>query len=387
MTKGSREGAGGGASLLAPATTPAGPRPPPVRARGPAAWLRVNLFSSVPSAAATLLLGAALARVLPGAIRWLLTGAVFAPDYQACRQLEHRAACWGFVAEKHRLILFGRYPYAEQWRPLAATLLVVGALAVTAHPRSWRRWLLPGWALVLAAFLLLMGGGVLGLSPVEPGLWGGLPLTVLLTLVGMAASIPLGIVLALGRRSRLPIARGASALYVELVRGVPLITVLFVASFVFPLVLPPGLRLDVLTRVALGVTLFQAAYMAEVVRGGLQGLPRGQVEAADSLGLTWWQAQRKVILPQALVIVIPSFVNSLLSTFMDTSLVTVVSMYDLTGALRLALGDPQWRHFFLEGYLFVGAVYFACCLAMSRYSAWLERRLGSWARRPEASRA
>jgi general L-amino acid transport system permease protein len=362
----------------APASLPAGDRPPPGRRGGAWAWLRANLFGGWASAAATILAGAALLRFLPGALRWLVTDAVWSADYERCLALQRGAACWGFVAEKHRLILFGRYPYAEQWRPALATLLVVLALLVTAHPRSWRRALVPAWALVLAAFLVLLRGGVLGLAPVEPGAWGGLPLTVLLTLVGMTASIPLGIVLALGRRSHLPFARGASALYIELVRGVPLITVLFVASFVFPLVLPPELRLDVLTRVALGITLFQAAYMAEVVRGGLQALPRGQHEAAASLGLTWWQTQRKVILPQALVLVIPSFVNSLLSTFMDTSLVTVVSMYDLTGALRLALGDARWRHFFLEGYLFVGAVYFVSCLAMSRYSAWLERRLGRW---------
>jgi general L-amino acid transport system permease protein len=258
---------------------------------------------------------------------------------------------------------------------------------VSAVPRAWGRWLAPAWAVVVALFLVLMGGGVLGLTPVEPALWGGLPLTVALTVVGISASIPIGIVLALARRSRLPLVRSAATLYIEMVRGVPLITVLFVASFVFPLVLPPQLRLDVLTRITLGITLFQAAYMAEAVRGGLQALTRGQYEAAASLGLTWWQTQRKVILPQALVLVIPSFVNSLLSTFMDTSLVTVVSMYDLTGALRLSLGDPLWRHFFLEGYLFVGFVYFACCLVMSRYSAWLEARLARWARRPGAARA
>jgi general L-amino acid transport system permease protein len=360
---------------------PAVGRPPPRRALGPVAWVRANLFASPFSAAATLLLGAALVRVLPGAVRWLFTRAVYAADYEACRSLAYRAACWGFVAEKHRLILFGRYPYEEQWRPLAATLLVVGALAVTAHPGAWRRWLLPAWAAVLAAFFALLRGGWLGLSRVDPGLWGGFPLTVILTLVGMSASMPLGIALALARRSRLPLVRAASTLYIEMVRGVPLITVLFVASFLFPLLLPQGLRVDVLGRVAIGITLFQAAYMAEVVRGGLQALSRGQHEAAASLGLSWWQAQRKVILPQALVLVIPSFVNSLLSTFMDTSLVTVVSMYDLTGALRLSLGDPQWRNFFLEGYLFVGAVYFVCCLAMSRYSHWLEKRLGRWARR------
>ncbi len=359
-------------------------RPPPRRARGLRAWVRANLFANPFSAAATVLLAAALLRALPAATRWLFTGAVYAPDYEACRRLAYRAACWGFVAEKHRLILFGRYPYEEQWRPLVATVLVVAALAVTAHPRAWRRSVLVAWVPVLAAFFALLRGGVLGLSYVEPGLWGGLPLTVILTLVGVSASIPIGVALALGRRSRLPLVRAASTLYIEMVRGVPLITVLFVASFVFPLLLPQGLRLDVLARVAIGITFFQAAYMAEVVRGGLQALPRGQHEAAASLGLSWWQAQRKVVLPQALVLVIPSFVNSLLSTFMDTSLVTVVSMYDLTGALRLSLGDPRWRRFFLEGYLFVGAVYFVFCLAMSRYSHWLERRLGRWARRPEA---
>ena len=373
---------------IASAPPPTGAdRPPPRRARGPRAWARANLFASPVSAAATILLGAALVRALPAAVRWLFTDAVYAPDYQACRRLSYHAACWGFVAEKHRLILFGRYPYEEQWRPLVATALVVAALAVTAHPRAWRRWILVAWIPVLAAFVALLRGGLFGLSHVDPGLWGGLPLTIILTLVGMSASIPLGVALALARRSRLPLARGASTLYIEMVRGVPLITVLFVASFVFPLLLPQGLRIDVLGRVAIGITLFQAAYMAEVVRGGLQALPRGQREAAASLGLSWWQAQRKVILPQALVLVIPSFVNSLLSTFMDTSLVTVVSMYDLTGALRLSLGDAQWRNFFLEGYLFVGAVYFVCCLAMSRYSQWLEGRLGRWARRPEALRA
>ncbi len=371
-------------------TAPAVPgaaRPPPARVRGAGAWLRAHLFAGPWSTAATLLFGAAVAWVGPRLLHWALTGAVFRADYAACRALDHRAACWGFVAEKHRLILFGRYPYAEQWRPLVATALVIAMLVVTAFPQSWRRWLGPAWAVVIAVFLLLMGGGALGLPHVDPGEWGGLPLTVLLTLVGMSASIPLGIVLALGRRSSLPLARSIASLYVELVRGVPLITVLFVASFVFPLILPQGMRLSVLGRVCIAITLFQAAYLAEVVRGGLQALPRGQHEAAASLGLDFWQTQAKVILPQALVLVIPSFVNSLLSTFMDTSLVTVVSMYDLTGSLRLALGDPEWRNFFLEGYLFVAAVYFASCLAMSRYSSWLERRLGRWVRRPQGARA
>lgn len=363
-----------------------GAGPPPAPPGGPVAWLRRNLFGSLPSALATLLAAAVAVKLLPAAVHWLFTGAVFAPDYAACRQLEYRAACWGFVAEKHRLILFGRYPHAEQWRPALATGLVLAALALSAIPRAWRRELAVVWAGALAAFFLLMRGGLAGLALVEPGAWGGLPLTVILTVLGMAASMPLGVALALGRRSHLPLVKAAATAYVELVRGVPLITVLFVASFLFPLLLPPWARLDVLGRITLGIVLFQAAYLAEVVRGGLQALPRGQYEAADALGLSWWQVQRQVILPQALVLVIPSFVNSLLSTFMDTSLVTVVSMYDLTGSLRLALGDPLWRNFFLEGYLFVGAIYFAGCLAMSRYSRWLERRLGRWiARAPSGA--
>jgi general L-amino acid transport system permease protein len=220
-----------------------------------------------------------------------------------------------------------------------------------------------------------MGGGVFGLDKVGTDRWGGLPLTVILTLIGIAASAPLGVALALARRSSLALLRTLAVAYIELVRGVPLITVLFVATFVFPLVLPAGWRLDPFWRVVIALVLFQAAYMAETVRGGLQSIPRAQAEAATSLGMAWWQVQAAVILPQALVAVIPAFVNNLLSTFMDTSLVTVVSMYDLTGSLRLALGDPRWRDFFIEGYLFIGAIYFGGSFAMSRYSRWLERRL------------
>ena len=232
-----------------------------------------------------------------------------------------------------------------------------------------------GWVVAFAVFFTLMLGGVFGLEHVGTERWGGLPLTVILTLIGMSASAPIGVLLALARRSEMPLLKTLATAYIELVRGVPLITVLFVATFVFPLVLPPGWRIDPFWRIVIGLVLFQSAYMAETVRGGLQTLPRGQREAGTSLGLTWWQVQRTVILPQALVAVIPAFVNNLLSTFMDTSLVAVVSMYDLTGSLRLALGDPRWRDFFIEGYLFVGAIYFFACFLMSRYSLWLERRL------------
>ncbi len=312
------------------------------------------------------------------ALDWGVIRAVVQPDYAACK-LPGRGACWGFVAEKWRLIVFGRYPYEAQWRPALATAAVLAMLVASALPAGWSRrgarWLAAGWTAALAVFFLLMLGGVFGLSLVGTERWGGLPLTVILTLIGIGASAPIGVLLALARRSRLPLLRSLAVAYIELVRGVPLLTVLFVATFVFPLVLPPGWRIDPFWRVAIGLVLFQAAYMAETVRGGLQTLPRGQLEAGTSLGLRYWQLQRAVVLPQALVAVIPAFVNNLLSTFMDTSLVTVVSMYDLTGSLRLALGDPKWRDFFIEGYLFIAAIYFCSSFAMSRYSQWLERRL------------
>ena len=310
-------------------------------------------------------------------IRWGVLDAVFRADSQAC--YEARGACWGFVTEKWRLIVFGRFPYAEQWRPALATLAIVAMLVVTAMPRFWTRTaariLCWGWAAAFAAFFGLMTGGFAGMSRVDTDSWGGLPLTVILTLLGIAVSTPIGILLALGRRSELTIVRLLSTGYIELVRGVPLITVLFVASFIFPLLLPSGVRIDPFWRVAGGIILFQAAYMAETVRGGLQTVRAGQFLAADSLGLTAVQKYTAVILPQALAAVIPSFVNNLLSMFMDTSLVTVVSMFDLTGSLQLALGDAAWRDFFREGYIFVAAIYFFSSLAMSRYSQWLEKRL------------
>ena len=344
-----------------------------------AARLRARLFASPGATVVTLLLAALLAWAGWRFVDWSVLRAVAAPDYAACKALEREGACWGFVAEKWRLILFGRYPFEQQWRPAVATAVIVAMLLATAAPALWTRRgarvLAAGWVVAFATFFALMAGGVLGLEAIGTDRWGGLPLTVILTLIGMAASTPIGIALALARRSSLGLLRSLAVGYIELVRGVPLITVLFVSAFVFPLVLPTGWRIDPFWRVAIGLVLFQAAYMAETVRGGLQSIPRTQGEAATSLGLTWWQVQRTVILPQALVAAIPAFVNNLLSTFMDTSLVAVVSMYDLTGSLRLALGDPRWRDFFIEGYLFVATIYFVASFAMSRYSLWLERRL------------
>ncbi len=345
-----------------------------------ATWrhVRARLFYSPAASLLTLAFGLALAWAGWHAVDWAVLRAVVVPDPAACKATG-RGACWGFVSEKWRLIVFGRYPFDDQWRPAVATLAVIAMLLLSAWPAMWTRRgairLGVGWTLAFAVFFTLMFGGLFGLEKVGTERWGGLPLTVILTLIGMSASAPLGVLLALGRRSEMILLRTLCTAYIELVRGVPFLTVLFVATFVFPLVLPPGLRVDPFWRIVIGMVLFQSAYMAETVRGGLQTLPRGQREAGTSLGLTYWQLQKSIVLPQALAAVIPSFVNNLLSTFMDTSLVTVVSMYDLTGALRLALGDPAWREFFIEGYLFIAAIYFTSSFAMSRYSQWLEKRL------------
>jgi general L-amino acid transport system permease protein len=279
------------------------------------------------------------------------------------------------VAEKYRLIIFGRYPFEEQWRPMVATLLMMALLIASCTRAFWRPWLALAWAVVLVLFFWLMLGGF-GLSRVETDRWGGLPLTILLSTLSIAMAFPLALLVALGRRSELPAIRTVCTLYVELIRGVPLISVLFMASFMFPLFMPQGTKIDVLIRVLAGITLFAAAYLAEVIRGGLQAIPKGQVEAAASLGLSYWQTQRKVVLPQALAMVVPGIMNNFIAIFKDTSLVTIVSLYELTGALGLALNsDADWRPYKIEGYVFIALIYFAFCFAMSRYSLWVEAQV------------
>ncbi|HNT39736.1 MAG TPA: amino acid ABC transporter permease [Rubrivivax sp.] len=362
------------------AFTPIASRPPPQRHLGALAWMRSRLFDGPLNSALTVALLALLALALPPLLSWGLLHAVFGADNDACRAAYGSGACWGVVAEKGRLIVFGRYPYAEQWRPLLGCLLLVAVLVASGMRRFWNASLLLAWALALGGFYVLMRGDVFGLSSVETDRWGGLPLTLMLSAVSLAIAFPLAVLVALGRQSKLPAIRTLCVLYVELIRGVPLISVLFMASFVLPLFMPGG-RMDVLLRVLIGMTLFAAAYLAEVIRGGLQAIPKGQVEAAQALGLSYWQMQRKIVLPQALRMVVPAIVNTFIGAFKDTSLVTIVSLYDLTGAVQLALGDADWRKFFLEGQLFAAAIYFVACFAMSRYSRWLEGHLNTGLKR------
>ena len=362
----------------AAAFQPIAPRAAPMRTEGVLPWLKRNLFSNLPSTVATIILVGLALWWLPQLINWALLKAVYAPSYAECQAARGIGACWGVVTEKYRLILFGRYPFEEQWRPLVATGAMVAVLMASCVRLFWRPWLVLLWVAMLALFFGLMFGGFAGLQHVPTDRWGGLPLTVMLATLSIGLAFPLAVVVALGRRSKMPAIRTICVIYVELIRGVPLISVLFMASFMFPLFMPPGTSIDVLLRVLVGITLFSGAYMAEIVRGGLQAIPKGQQEAADTLGLSYWQAQRKVILPQALAMVVPGIMNNFIAIFKDTSLVTIVSLYELTGAMGLALNsDSDWRPFKIEAYFFIAAIYFIFCFSMSRYSLWIEKRLGA----------
>lgn len=356
--------------------TPSAVRPP-FRANSPWRWAKENLFNSWLNSIISLVIIALAVTWIPGMLHWFFGGAVFRVDLEACRALEHEAACWGVIHEKYRLILFGRFPYDEQWRPLIAMILMIGMLMASCLKQFWRWWILPMWLAVLVVFFTLMWGipDSNVLPYVESENWGGLPLTILLATLGIGGSFPLAIMLALGRRSNYPIIKSFCVMYIEIIRGIPLVTVLFLAAFMFPLFMPPGFNISQLLRVGLGIFFFSAAYLAEVVRGGLQSLPTGQMEAAQSMGLSYWQTMRLIILPQALRVVVPPLVGSFIATFKDTSLVTIVGLFELLGSLKLAYGDAPWRPFYIEGYIFVSAIYFVFCYSMSKYSQYLEREL------------
>jgi len=348
----------------------------------PLGWAKSNLFDSVPNTILTLLALFLLWEIVPPLLSWGLFNATFGVadgTAGACR--DGAGACWALLGEKNRLMLFGVYPYEQHWRPLLATCIVIAMLATSAPRRFWRRELGYAWLAAVLVVAWLMWGGILGLPYVETGLWGGLPLTLGLALLGIVLAFPLSILLALGRRSNLPAIKAICTGYIELVRGVPLVSVLFMASVMFPLFLPEGVTIDKLLRALVGITLFTAAYLAEAVRGGLQAIPRGQEEAADALGLPYWRKMRLIVLPQALRLVIPPIVNQFISCFKDTSLVTIVGLYDLLAASKAALADPEWRPYFVEGYIIAAAIYWVFCFSMSRYSQWLERQLATSHRR------
>jgi len=346
---------------------------PPVTRLGAIGWARANLFNSWFNSILTLVTLWVLLEVVPPLVRWALIDSAWLGDSQQCRAVD--GACWSIIPANLRFIVFGFYPRAEQWRPLVAMVLLVGLLLYSRNRGHWGRGLAWTWGIGLVVMGVLMRGGVPGLPGVETSQWSGLPLTLLLSVFGMVAAYPLGVMLALGRRSRLPAVKSLSVVYIEMIRGVPLISLLFMSSVMFPLFLPEGVTVNKILRALVAIILFTAAYIAEVVRGGLQAIPNGQYEAADSLGLTYAQQMRLVILPQALKIVIPPTVGILISAFKDTSLVVIIALYDLLNTTKSTLSNPQWMGFSTEAYIFLALLYFVCCYTMSNYSRRLEREL------------
>lgn len=342
---------------------------------GGKAWLVHNFFSSRVNSLLSIVLAVIVFWGLIEIIDWAILTSSVSGGSQACR--DTTGACWAFVTEKYPFILFGTYPYDEQWRPSLAVALFLLVTGASFCQRFWRPGLFLAWLAVIVVMVLLMRGDFLGLPLVPTSLWGGLPVTLILAVLAIAGGLPIGILLALGRVSDHKIFRLLSTTYIEIIRGVPLISVLFMAAVMFPLFMPDSLTLDNFLRVQIGLILFAAAYMAEVVRGGLQAVPLGQYEGAAALGLSYWQSMRKVILPQALRVSIPAMVNTFISEVKNTTLVLIVGIFDLLHATKTALADPEWRIFYKEAFLFTGLLFFLICLSLSWGSQMLERKINN----------
>jgi general L-amino acid transport system permease protein len=355
---------------------------PPTLAGGALAWARANLFSSVGSSLTTFTFVALALWLLPPVLRWATVDAVWsAPDGALCRQHQD-GACWAFIGAKFDYLRFGSYPVAERWRVDVVEVLGAALIAWLLWPAAPKR----AWGALLffvvypvAAFILLHGSATLGLPVVDTLLWGGVFVSLLTALVGIVFSLPLGVLLALGRHSQLPVVRLASVVFIEFVRGVPFITILFMANTMLPLFVPEAWTPDRLLRPLIGMALFSAAYMAEEVRGGLQLLSRGQYEGAMALGLNYPRLMALVILPQALTMVIPGIVNNFVGLFMDTTLVSIVGITDFLEAMGNAFKDPAWSGptIMATGYVFAGVFYFVFCYGMARYSSYVERSLAN----------
>jgi general L-amino acid transport system permease protein len=346
---------------------------PPVTEVGVIGWMRANLFNGWFNSALTLVVLYLLWLSVPPLINWALIESNWFSSSDQCKAGE--GACWSIVTANIRFILFGFYPHDLQWRPLLAVVILIALLFYSQNRNHWKKSLFYAWLIGLFTMGLLLKGGLFGLEAVESNKWGGLPLTLLLSVFGLTAAYPVGVMLALGRQSKMPVIKSFCVVYIELIRGVPLISLLFMSSVVFPLFLPEGVSINNILRAQVAIILFTAAYIAEVVRGGLQGVAKGQYEAADSLGLNYFQTMRLIILPQALKIVIPPSVSILISAFKDTSLVVIIALYDLLKTTQTTLTDPKWMGYSAEAYIFVGLIYFVCCFFMSNYSRRLEREL------------
>ncbi|EPE97542.1 amino acid ABC transporter permease [Rhizobium grahamii] len=340
--------------------------------RRPSRWWQ-DFFGTPGNALITILCSAAVIGIGWLATRWLLIDAAFAGTPQDCKVAN--GACWPFLGAKLRYMAFGFYPFEEQWRPFLSLIVFIGAAVASMVPRLWSRNLLLLWVVVILPVLYgLMAGGVLGLPAVPTTQWGGLPLSFMLAFVGLSLALPLGVLLALSRASDLPVIRVLATSFIEIVRGVPLISILFMATVMLPLFMPEGVTVDKLLRAQVAIIIFAAAYIAEIVRGGLQDVPRGQLEASASLGMGYWLTMFKIVLPQAIKKVIPPLVALFISFFQDTTLVTIVGLLDFLDTVRSAMRDPAWQGIaVLEGYVFAAAVYFIFSALMGAYSRFLER--------------
>ncbi len=364
--------------------------PPPAAPTGAFGWLKTNLFSSPANIALTLVCVLFTAWVLPPLVRFFLIDAVWlGTDRDACLASlaqPYPGACWAFVRVWFSYFVYGFYPVGERWRVdvffLALAFGIVWLLRLSA-PRRDVGAVYFFVVLPILSFVLLHGAPLIGLSVVPTALWGGILVTVVVATIGMVFSLPLGVLLALARRSDLPVVRWAAVAFIEFVRGVPLITVLFMASVMLPLFVPERLAPDKLIRALIGIALFASAYMAEVVRGGLAAVPPGQYQAARALGLTYWRMMGLVILPQALRITLPNIVNTFIGLFKDTTLVFIVGIFDFLRTIEAARADPKWAapNTTVTGYAFAALFYFICCYGMSRYARGVETRLTRAGRR------
>lgn len=336
-------------------------------------WLRENLFSDISNSLFTLLACYFIYLILPPLINWMVIDATWTGSKE---EIVKSGARWIFIIEKFDQFIYGFYPEALHWRPNLVAILCLAFIVAMKFVNSSRVKIALILLLPVVSFILISGGWF-GLETVETEKWGGLMLTLIVAAVGIIASFPLGIVLALGRQSNMPIVKTLCVGFIEFIRGVPLITILFMASVVLPLFFHDGMDFDKLLRALIGITLFQSAYIAEVIRGGLQAIPKGQYEAADSLGLGYWQAMILVILPQALKISIPNIVGSFIALFKDTTLVLIIGLFDVLAMVRLTSSDSNWLGFEVEGYVFVTLIYWVICFTMSQYSKSVERKFNT----------
>ena len=337
-------------------------------------WLRENLFSSPLNSALTLLGIAFILWVVPPFIKWSIIDANFAGTTRA--DCTGDGACWVFVHAKLNMFMYGFYPQVERWRVNLAYGLFFVVIASFKFLKASSPKIIVSTIYFIIAFILIRGG-YFGLEQIDTNKWGGLMLTIVVASVGIICSFPIGIILAFGRASKLPIIRSVTVTYIEFIRGVPLITILFMSSVILPLFFPEGVTFDKLLRALIGITLFQAAYIAEVIRGGLQSIPSGQFEAADAVGLSYWQKMLLVILPQALKVAIPNLVGSFIALFQDTTLVLIIGLFDLLAMVQLTGSDSHWLGFETEGYVFVTLIFWAFCYGMSVYSKSLEKRFNT----------